>query len=110
MANTGYYTTGENPRVIYCNLGCSEVLFGMRCENPAMPAKTKHMKDSGIRLNDLPEIAILNREIERFEKTMLKNPSLEEEESYRGTAERHFLNGLLRAKELLLLDHYQTPQ
>jgi len=67
------------------------------------------VKDLKFTLNDLPEIAILDQEIERFKKTMLKHPSQEEDESYRGIAERHFLNGLLRAKEILLLDHYQVP-
>lgn len=57
---------------------------------------------------DLPEISILSREIERFKQTMLQNPNHEEEESYRAVAERHFLNGLRRAREVLLLGHYET--
>ncbi len=45
---------------------------------------------------DLPEISILNREMERFKQTMLQSPTHEEEESYRAVAERHFV----RAGEL----------
>ncbi len=56
---------------------------------------------------DLPEISILNREMERFKQTMLQSPTHEEEESYRAVAERHFLNGLKRAREVLLLSHFQ---
>ncbi len=63
--------------------------------------------DGGIGINDLPEIQIIVREIERFKKTMLQNPTHEEDESYRVVAERHFLYGLEKAKELLLLDHYE---
>lgn len=61
-----------------------------------------------ITLDDLPEIAIINQEIERFKQTMLQNPTQEEEESYRVLAERHFLNGLQRAREVLLLSHNET--
>ena len=64
--------------------------------------------DGGIGINDLPEIQIIVREIERFKKTMLQNPPHEEEESPRGVAERHFLNGLERAKEILALSHYEN--
>lgn len=78
--------------------------------NPTSPGGMKIKNKGGISLNDLPEIVILNREIERFKKTMLKAPSLEDEESFRGIAERHFLNGLTRAKELLLLDQSEISQ
>ncbi|MDP2629301.1 MAG: hypothetical protein Q8P45_01155 [Candidatus Harrisonbacteria bacterium] len=65
----------------------------------------KHLK---LAVNDLPEIAIINREIERFKKTMIQNPTHEEEEGWRAVAERHFLNGLEKAREVLLLSHYQN--
>lgn len=71
--------------------------------NVTIPKRTKDVGDLKIVVNDLPEIATINREVERFKKTMLQNPTQEEEESYRAVAERHFLNGLERAKELLLL-------
>jgi hypothetical protein len=70
-------------------------------------SETKEKKNSGISINDLPEIAVLNREIERFKKMMIQNPTHEEEESYRVVAERHFLNGLERAKEVLFLSHIE---
>jgi len=56
-------------------------------------------------VNDLPEIAIINREIERFKKSMMQNHTHEEEETYRAIAERHFLNGLERAREVLILSY-----
>lgn len=64
--------------------------------------------DLKITIHDLPEIAILSREIKRFKKTMLRNPTHEEEESSRAVVERHFLNGLERAREVLLLSHYRN--
>jgi len=56
-------------------------------------------------VNDLPEIAIINREIERFKKSMMQNLTHEEEGTYRAIAERHFLNGLERAREVLILSY-----
>ena len=61
-----------------------------------------------LEINDLPEIAVINREIKRFKKTMLQNPSQEEEESYRVVAERHLLNGLERARDLLILSYFES--
>ena len=71
----------------------------------AIPKRANNVKDLNLGPNDLPEIAMINREIERFKKTMLQHPTHEEDESYRGVAERHFLNGLKRAKEVLMLSH-----
>jgi len=71
----------------------------------------KKLKKTGalkMTVDDLPEISILNREIERFKKTMFQNVTHEEEESYRVVTERHFLNGLKRAREVLLLSHSQN--
>lgn len=61
-------------------------------------------------INDLPEISIINREIERFKKTMLQNPSHEEEENPRAVAERHILNGLERARDVLILSYLEHCQ
>jgi hypothetical protein len=73
-----------------------------------MPQKTEDPNAPQIGIDDLPEIALLNREIERFKKTMLQNPSQEEENSYRAVAERHLLSGLERARDLLILSYLET--
>ena len=73
-----------------------------------MPQKTETSNEPHIVIDDLPEIAVLNREIERFKRTMLQNPSHEEEESYRAVAERHFLNGLERARDLLIMSYLES--
>src|SRR3989338_2416311 len=64
---------------------------GMRVTNLKM---TSDVKDFKFGINDLPEIAVVNREIERFKRVMLQNPTNEEEDSPRAVAERHILNGL----------------
>ena len=66
------------------------------------------VEDGRIRINDLPDIRVIEREIQRFKGAMLRNPTHEEEDSPRCVAERHFLNGLERAKEILVLSHYEN--
>ena len=67
--------------------------------------ESKTARKGKITIKDLPEIVILDREIERFKKMALQNPTMEEEESYRRVAERNFLNGLERARDILFLSH-----
>ena len=74
-----------------------------------IPKRASAVKDLKLGLNDLPEITIINREIERFKRVMLQNPTHEEEDSPRAVAERHILNGLERAREVLLLSYDQNP-
>lgn len=59
-------------------------------------------------VNDLPEIAMINREIERFKTTMIRNLTLADEESARAVAERHILNGLEIARDVLLRSYYEN--
>lgn len=80
----------------------------MRSENLSALQKTHTPNDLPVGINDLPEIAVLNCEIERFKKVMLQNPGEEEEDSYRAVAERHILNGLERARDLLILNYVKS--
>jgi len=80
----------------------------MRSRNLTKPQKTETPNEPHIAIDDLPEIAVLNREIERFKRTLLQNPSHEEEDSHRAVAERHFLNGLERARDLLLMSYLES--
>ena len=80
----------------------------MHFEKSTMPQKTDTPKDPQIGVDELPEIAILNREIERFKKTMLRSPTHEEEDSHRAVAERHFLNGLERARDVLIVSYHES--